>query len=69
MNVDRAMAARDIQMIIQQADINVPVFCYSSVKLAKESAIKSASTQDRVLVFGSFHVVSEILQKSPQASV
>jgi len=61
LNAERAMAASDIQSVLQQADIQAPISCHSSVKLAKESAMISSSEQDRVLVFGSFFVVSEIL--------
>lgn len=61
LNIDRAMPACEIQPVLQQAHIQVPISCYSSVKLAKDSAIANASEGDRVVVFGSFYVVSEIL--------
>ncbi|WP_455208528.1 bifunctional tetrahydrofolate synthase/dihydrofolate synthase [Kaarinaea lacus] len=59
--VARAMSATDIRSILMQSGVDVPVTCHNSVKLAKESAVKLATEQDRVLVFGSFYVVSEIL--------
>lgn len=61
LNVDRAMATSEIRVVLQQANIRVPVYSYPSIKLAKESAIASSAEQDRVVVFGSFYVVSEIL--------
>ena len=61
LNVERAMPAREIQRVLRQADIQTPVSCHSSVRLAKDSAIACCSAADRVVVFGSFHVVSEIL--------
>ncbi|WP_455202447.1 bifunctional tetrahydrofolate synthase/dihydrofolate synthase [Kaarinaea lacus] len=61
LKVDRAMAACEIKAVLHQAHIQVPVACHSSIELAKESAIANASEGDRVVVFGSFYVVSEIL--------
>ncbi|MCI0506416.1 MAG: bifunctional tetrahydrofolate synthase/dihydrofolate synthase [Gammaproteobacteria bacterium] len=61
LKVERALAAKDIQSIMQNNRISAPVSCHASVRLAKESAMAAASKEDRVLVFGSFYVVSEIL--------
>lgn len=61
LNVERAMTTKDIQSVLQQVDKQAPVSCHTSVKLAKDSAIERASEGDRVVVFGSFYVVSEIL--------
>jgi dihydrofolate synthase/folylpolyglutamate synthase len=61
LNVERALPAKDIQAALQGNGISAPVTCHASVKLAKDSAMAAASKEDRVLVFGSFYVVSEVL--------
>ncbi|HEY5603743.1 MAG TPA: bifunctional tetrahydrofolate synthase/dihydrofolate synthase [Gammaproteobacteria bacterium] len=59
--VERAMAAKAIQAIMQEKGISAPISCHASVLLAKDSALRSANPADRVLVFGSFYVAAEIL--------
>jgi dihydrofolate synthase/folylpolyglutamate synthase len=61
LEVERALATKEIQAVLQRIGIAEPVTCHTSVKLAKDSAIASANKEDRVLVFGSFYVVSEVL--------
>ncbi|KPJ96982.1 MAG: hypothetical protein AMJ55_00875 [Gammaproteobacteria bacterium SG8_15] len=61
LGVERALPAEEIKTILRQAGIAAPVTTHASVKLAKETAIAEASKQDRVLVFGSFYVVAEVL--------
>jgi len=61
LEVERALPAKDILKILQRCGISAPASCHASVKLAKDSAMAGANTGDRVLVFGSFYVVSEVL--------
>jgi len=61
LQVERATLAKQIQAVMQSCGIEVPVRCHESVKLAKDSAMSMANKGDRVLVFGSFYVVSEVL--------
>jgi len=57
----RAMASQDVEAILRQSGITQPIYRFPSVTLAKDSAIKHADAQDRVVAFGSFFVVSELL--------
>lgn len=61
LSVERAMMAGDIVQQLRRIDAVVPVVCYDSVELAKNAAIEACAPGDRVVVFGSFHVVSEVL--------
>ena len=57
----RARSASDIAQQIKSICGNVPVVVCDSVCLAKESAINAAKPGDRIVAFGSFLVVSELL--------
>lgn len=57
----RATPAKQIAACIAQNDQSAPVTICDSIAVAKDSAIQSASNGDRVVMFGSFFVASEVL--------
>jgi len=57
----RAMSTQALKSVFRTAGIDKPIECFGSVQLAKESAIDRASPEDRIVAFGSFFVVSELL--------
>ncbi|MGD8566475.1 MAG: bifunctional tetrahydrofolate synthase/dihydrofolate synthase [Gammaproteobacteria bacterium] len=61
LDVERAMAVGDILEQLRRLDATVPAACYDSVELAKNAATEACVPGDRVVVFGSFYVVSEVL--------
>ncbi|WP_455221276.1 bifunctional tetrahydrofolate synthase/dihydrofolate synthase [Kaarinaea lacus] len=61
LKVGRSLAAKDISIALQRSGVSAPVSCYVSVKLAKDSAMDAANKGDRLLIFGSFYVVAEVL--------
>ena len=61
LDVRRAMSAGEILERLRSVDSNVPAVCFKSVDLAKQAAIEQSAPQDRVVVFGSFFVVAEVL--------
>jgi dihydrofolate synthase/folylpolyglutamate synthase len=61
LGVERAMMTCDIVEQLRRLDAVVPAACYDSVELAKNAAIEACAPGDRVVVFGSFYVVSDVL--------
>ncbi|NOZ51762.1 MAG: bifunctional tetrahydrofolate synthase/dihydrofolate synthase [Gammaproteobacteria bacterium] len=59
--VPRGAKATDIANILKQQGVTQAIHCYPSTKQALEAAQGMAITQDRIVIFGSFHTVSEIL--------
>lgn len=57
----RAASADDIARHLAQYCVGKPVTICDSIAMAKDSAIKAASLGDRVVMFGSFFVASEVL--------
>ena len=57
----RATPVEQIAECITQYDQSAPVTICDSIAVAKDSAIQSASSGDRVVMFGSFFVASEVL--------
>ena len=57
----RAMASQQIETVLRKLGVTQAIHRFDSVKLAKESAVDRAGAQDRIVAFGSFFVVSELL--------
>ena len=58
---NRGRDAREIEEMIHQSDVDMPVTICDSINVAKESAIREAAPGDCVVIFGSFLVVAEVL--------
>jgi len=57
----RAMSSQQIESLLRNLGVTQAIHRFDSIKLAKESAVEHAGHQDRVVAFGSFFVVSELL--------
>jgi len=58
----RAMSAKDMHDALVEAGVQVPVSMHASVEAAFAVAHAAASPDDRIVVFGSFHTVGDILR-------
>ena len=61
LQVSRAMPVDEVLNTLAQAGNCQSVSSHDSVKMAKDAALSAARAGDRVVVFGSFYVVSEVL--------
>jgi len=61
LSVIRGAKSSDIAKILKSKGVRSPVHCYASIKQALAAAHRAVSEKDRVIIFGSFHTVSEIL--------
>lgn len=64
----RGCAADELEKVVK-AKTKKPVHSYDSVLSAYRAASKQASTSDRILVFGSFHTVGDIIPALEPGSV
>lgn len=62
---ERGLSANELQLQIDTLGIPIQTNIASSVETAYEMALDYAAESDRVLVFGSFFTVSEVLQRLP----
>jgi len=62
---ERGLSANDLQLQINTLDIPVQTHIAASVDMAYEMALDCATGGDRVLVFGSFFTVADVLQRLP----
>ena len=60
LHLPRGMNAQDLQDALTQADIQA-VEVFEEVRLAYQSALSRATENDRIVVFGSFHTVAEVM--------
>lgn len=61
LDAPRAMPAGEIFDRLRSLSGDIPAFIYPSVETAKQAALAQCAPQDRVVVFGSFLVASEVL--------
>lgn len=59
LEIERALAAEDLADIIDKVDSNCST--YETVESALNSAINDSRAEDRILVFGSFHTVGDVM--------
>jgi len=60
LNVDRALSAETLCQALKHAKIN-NVHKFKTVSAALDCAIKNAGEEDKIVVFGSFHVVGDAI--------
>ncbi len=63
--VDRGTSAEELRAALASAGVEGPVTLHADPVSAYTSACEAATAQDRVVVFGSFHTVSDILRHNP----
>lgn len=57
----RAMALNDILNLMNRHLSSASIITYDDLNLASTGVIEMSNDQDMILVFGSFHTVSEVL--------
>nr|VFK50582.1 MAG: dihydrofolate synthase / folylpolyglutamate synthase [Candidatus Kentron sp. TC]VFK63624.1 MAG: dihydrofolate synthase / folylpolyglutamate synthase [Candidatus Kentron sp. TC] len=62
LDVPRGRTAREIIMAMSRIDSSVSVACASTISNAYKMALRFAVERDRIVIFGSFHTVSEVLK-------
>lgn len=62
LSIDRALDASDYQSLLA-AQSSAPVSCFSDLAAAFDAAIEAAKPEDRVVVFGSFYTVAELVTR------
>ena len=60
---ERGAKAQQIANKLQDIDANAHFNCYDTVNEAYDKAISTAKSDERVVVFGSFHTVAEVLKE------
>lgn len=63
--VDRGSNAEELRTVLTSAGIDAPLTLHADPASAYASACQAATTQDRVVAFGSFYTVSDILRHNP----
>lgn len=66
--LERGSQAATLAALIASHDVAKPVHIFDTIAQAYRSAYKAACENDRILVFGSFHTVSEVLAVRAQGN-
>jgi dihydrofolate synthase/folylpolyglutamate synthase len=61
---ERGAGAGDIAAAIRAAGVSVPVHVHESAQAAHDAALREAAPADRVVIFGSFYMVGDILARA-----
>jgi dihydrofolate synthase/folylpolyglutamate synthase len=59
---ERAASAAHVAGLLGERGLGSRTRTFASVALAHEAALREAGPNDRILVFGSFHTVAEVLE-------
>ncbi len=59
LDVSRGLSATELAGALDRAGVDDPVFEHAGVAVALEAALADAKSQDRIVVFGSFHTVAQ----------
>lgn len=59
--IERAAKTKQLVSVLQQLEVTTPVFAHASVAGALAAARQASSSGDRIVVFGSFYTVAEVL--------
>ena len=59
----RGASADELLAYLTKLNLGRPMICYPSIARAYESACRAASQDDRIVVFGSFYTVAEVIKR------
>ena len=59
---ERAAGAEQVAALLATRGLEPVTRAFSTVRAAHEAALREAGPDDRILVFGSFHTVAEVLE-------
>ncbi len=61
LDVSRGLTSNELVTILGEVGVNKPITAYDGVLAAHQAALSVAEQQDRIVVFGSFYTVSQVL--------
>jgi len=61
-DIERGAAARDMEKVLQQCPVRGEIKTFGCIAEALRNAYNAAGEDDRIIAFGSFHTVAEVIQ-------
>ncbi len=61
LDVSRGLTSNELVTVLGEAGVSKPITTYDGVLAAHQAALSVAEQQDRIVVFGSFYTVSQVL--------
>jgi dihydrofolate synthase/folylpolyglutamate synthase len=58
----RGASSTELEQVVQQGRVNGAIKCFSNIAEAVSFAYKAAGENDRIVAFGSFYTVAEVMQ-------